>query len=863
MQSVNNKKAISKLAISGIKSNIKKFMVMIGAVILTTLLFSSLFTVGGSVVRESQISSMRKIGTTYHAGLKYMSLPEYEQVKDDSKIKDVSYCIMVGYLSNDELKKLTTEVYYSEELNAKNCFCYPEVGNMPVKENEIVTSDLVLEKLGVPAEVGSTFTVKLMIDGEEISQEFVLSGYFAGDKVAMAQTALVSKEFQEKYAPVKMTSYADRTDNSIAGWMSVNFDFGNSFNIEKNVQSLIARTGLRDDVDYGINYAYAGYEVDTSMVIVCITMLITFFIAGYLIIYNIFDINIVSDMQEYGLLKTIGTTGKQLKKIVIKRANIISLVGIPIGLLLGVGVGACILPFISGQMSTMTVGKGALHLNIWIIIGAALFSYLTVRISAGRPCRKAAKVSPIETLRYTEDSNNGGKRGKKLTVVILSLSLSLIILNGVIGLVSGFDVSEYVKGEVIADFSIQDASLDNMAAAYHETEAVDAEMLDKIKAQPGVNEIGNIYVSSFGQEFSEEGWNNLENTFFKKDAVIDCVKNNYTYENRDFDAVMADFRNEKSIKGSTYGMDEYAASKLVVVETIDGTDKIDWEKFNSGDYVLATRWSTDGQNFENIVEPGDKVQIRSHNQKYAETMEEPMESGQTTTYVSYENAPVKEYEVYAVVDIPLAMRYRVDDFILLDYILPESEYLEMDGEKAAMRTLVNVEDDKEAAFENWIKEYTNTEVDSMNYTSKGSVIAEYKSLSDTIGIVGVVLAVILGLIGIMNFANTMVTSIIVRSRELAMLEAVGMTGGQQRRKLMKEGFTYFIWTLVVSVVISSIMNVTVIRFLADAFGMFVWRFTLMPLAVCLPLILAMIVIIPVIAYNRLSKRSVIDRLRVE
>ena len=95
-------------------------------------------------------------------------------------------------------------------------------------------------------------------------------------------------------------------------------------------------------------------------------------------------------MQEYGLLKTIGTTGKQLKKIVIKRANLISLIGIPIGLLLGVGVGACILPFISGQMSTMTVGKGNVHLNIWILIGAALFSYITVRISAGRPCRGCA-----------------------------------------------------------------------------------------------------------------------------------------------------------------------------------------------------------------------------------------------------------------------------------------------------------------------------------------------------------------------------------------------------------------------------------------------------------------------------------------
>ena len=53
MQTVKNIKAISRLAVSGIKSNIKKYIVLIGAVILTTLLFSSLFTVGGSVVEET------------------------------------------------------------------------------------------------------------------------------------------------------------------------------------------------------------------------------------------------------------------------------------------------------------------------------------------------------------------------------------------------------------------------------------------------------------------------------------------------------------------------------------------------------------------------------------------------------------------------------------------------------------------------------------------------------------------------------------------------------------------------------------------------------------------------------------------
>ena len=863
MQKVKNKKAVSKLALSGIKSNKKKYIVLVAAVILTTLLFSSLFTVGGSLIAETQISTMRQIGTTYHAGFKNLSQSEYEKVKDDPYAKNMSYCITVGYLSDDKLNKLPTEVYYAEALNAKKCFCYPEVGSLPVKENEIVTSDLVLEKLGVEAKVGSTFKINLLIDDKEIEQEFTLSGYYRGDKLAKAQTALISKDLQEKVAPVKTITFPEREDNKTAGFISVYFDFNNSFNIEDNVVDLIERTGLRNDVDYGINYAYAGYDIDPSMVIICGVMLVTFFIAGYLIIYNIFDINIVSDMQEYGLLKTIGTTGKQLKKIVMKRANVISIIGVPIGLLLGIGVGTVVLPFISDQMNTMTVGKGEVHLNIWIIIGAALFSYLTVVISALRPCRKAAKVSPIETLKYTEESGNDARRGKKITVVILSLSLALVILNSVIGLVSGFDVNEFVKSDIVGDFSIQDASLDNMAASFHETDSVDLDLMEMVQKQPGVKETGNIYVSTFWQEFSDESWKILEDNFFKKEAIKDCINSCYTSGSYDYEACMNDYRKSKTLAGNTYGMGKFATGKLSVVETIDGSDKIDWEKFNSGNYVLATRWTMDGQFFINIVEPGDKVQIRSHDPKYAEITDEPVETGSRTSYTSYENAPVKEYEVYAIVDIPIPMKYPVSEFIELNYILPENEFLLMEGDKGAMRMLVDVEDDKEESFEKWIAEYTSSEDPSMDYRSKKSVTEEYKSLSNTIGIVGIVLAVILGLIGIMNFANTMVTSIIVRSRELAMLEAVGMTGRQQRHKLMKEGFTYFLLTMIVSVVISSILSVTVIRFLAKELEMFVWRFTLLPLVCCLPIMLGLIVIIPVIAHNRLSKRSVIDRLRVE
>lgn len=872
MQKVKNKKVINNLAISGIISNPKKYAVLIAAVVLTTLLFSSLFTVGGSLIKEIQLGTMRQVGGSAHAGFKYLSQPEYELVKNDKKLKNVSYRTMVGFAEGEEFKKTSAEVYFSEPLEAKFGFCYPEKGRMPEAENEIVTSDIVLDKLGVPHEIGAEFPLTIRIGEKSVTENFVLCGYFTGDPISMSQMILVSKDFQEKYAPTRMIPYTQSGDvNDISGYMSVDFNFANSFNIQGKVQALIDRTGIRKDVGYGINWAYMTQSIDPFMVVVCIVLLITFFAAGYLIIYNIFDINIISDMQEYGLLKTVGTSGKQLKKIVMRRANIISLIGIPVGLLLGVGVGALLLPSISDQMNTVTVGKGELHLNIWILLGAALFSYLTVIFSAKRPCRKASKVSPIETLRYTGESNETGKNKKKLFIVILSLSLALVVLNSVISFVSSFTMDEYIKILVVSDFSIQDATLDNFSFPDHVTDAIEKDVIEELEALPGVNALGNIYVNWANQEFTEESWQKIEDKFFTDPSVRTKLEHHvedmklwdpYIEEDYGVEDYLNEMREKKSLEGKTYGMNEYAVSKLNVVSTIDGSDTIDWEKFNSGDYVLVSRWTDDDVSYVNFVEPGDKVRVRSYDLKYSEEMEDEFE-GQKYTYISFENAPVKEYTVYAVVDVPFAMMYRVFDTFNCYFILPEDEYLAVNGECGAMRTLLDVDDDKEPEVEEWLKNYTTTVNSDLGYDSKETVKDEYASFTDMIRMVGIVLAGILGLIGLMNFANTMVTSIIVRSRELAMLEAVGMTGVQQRHKLMKEGFTYFFWTMAVSVVLSSVMSLTVVRFLSDEFGMFVWKFNLLPLVICLPFILVLIIIIPVIAYNRLSKRSVTDRLRVE
>ena len=842
MLKVNNKQAIMNLAQSGIRANQKKYLVLVCAVILTTVLFSSLFTIGGSLLTEIQNATMRQVGGSDHASLKYLSESEYNLVKDDKKIKDISYRILVGTCEGDVFNKTYTEVNWYEPLNAKNSFCYPEAGSYPQKENEIVLSDIILNNLsenlesGEKLTVGSHIKLSIRIGEKLITKDFIVSGYYRGDSLSRAQTAIVSKAFQEKYAPVKTVKFTELEENDYVGWIMADINYKNSFNIESKTKALIQRSGLREDVDYGINWAYLDTKIDPMMAVLCLILLATFIFAGYLIIYNIFDLNILSDIQEYGLLKTIGTTGRQLRKIIMLRASIICAVGIPVGLILGMGVGGLLLPVISRQLETVTVDKGKVHLSLLTILGAAAFSYLTVVISALKPCKKMSKVSPVETVKYTMPLDKNGKPKKKLLTVVLSLSLSLVVLNSVITIVKGFNMDGFISDMIISDYSVQEAQLDRAGSTYKDTQGVSQDFLAELANQKGVEAVGNVYFGNPNHTFSEAGWKKLKDNFLCREEVKQKIINYSSYRNNDFniDEYLEYLDGQRMLDGNTYGLGKFACEKLNVIQTLDDSDKIDWNKFNSGAYVLASQFEDEGEVLINIVEPGEKVLVEG-----------------------------KEYTVYAIVEMPYAMRLQAYSQIQCDFFLPENEFLALYGEWNPMRTLIDVKDENEEEFQSWLDAYTKQIESSLSYKSKDDIKEEYKSFGDMIGIVGTVVAIILALIGIMNFSNTIVTSIITRSREFAMLEAVGMTGRQQKRSVMKEGLVYFMWTFAVSVVFASLLSCTVVRELVTNLSMFSWKFSLMPVVLCLPFICILVVLIPVIVYSRISKKSVVERLRCE
>ena len=370
--------------------------------------------------------------------------------------------------------------------------------------------------------------------------------------------------------------------------------------------------------------------IDPVAMLVCAGAIVIFMLSGYLIIYNVFDLNLISDMKEYGLLKTIGTSGKQIRYMVKQRTRRICLIAIPIGLMIGCGIGEYLLPMIGKFINTVGADKGHVHMSIWIILFTAAFSYLTVAISSKKPCRKAAKISPVEAACFTGALKKNGKPKRRTFLVVLSLTLSLVILNSAYTLINSFSLDTYAEDYITADFCIQDKLLDNAGAQEKNVCAVDSASLNELRKQDGVESIGNLYLTTGEHEFSEEVWDEIEKNFFSDEIVKMQIESFYTDEGYTVSDYLRESHNKRTMEGNTYGMGELAVYKLNDVKTMDGNTSINWDKFNSGRYVLAERWQYANDGFLNIVNPGDNIEIEG-----------------------------REYTVYAVVDIPMTIEYPV------------------------------------------------------------------------------------------------------------------------------------------------------------------------------------------------------------
>lgn len=382
---------------------------------------------------------------------------------------------------------------------------------------------------------------------------------------------------------------------------------------------------------------------------------------------------------------------------------------------------------------------------------------------------------------------------------------------------ASFDFDKFVSDFSLTDFTVADASIINSNSPFN-TANVNKDFTDQAESLAGLENIGNVYLQAAPQPLDDISLKKLKELSEQSEAV---EYGNYL------------IRKEHGV--NLYGLDEWPAEYLEVIE--GSLDSGQWQA-GKGIYVTPMRMVGDGT--LSLYHPGDQVTIVCG------------------------NGTSKTYNVLAVVTIPSALSTPLNLDMGVEFVLPTGEFLkDIDSaDYLPMKTVFNVDDEHIIPAENWLKNYTTNTDSSLDYYSKVTLRQIFQTMIDMFRLVGGALCTLLALIGILNFINSMKTSILSRHKEIAMLQSVGMTGRQVKEMLIFEGIGYSLLGLSCSLVLSIIASVTVVRMMGAELSYFTWNFTLLPVILCVIPLIVITALIPLLCYKKMAQKTVVERLRI-
>lgn len=890
---VANRKCIRRLAFKNLQSAKLRNLITITAVALTTILFTTLFTIALSMVENFQQSNFRQVGTYAHGIFKQLTKKQFDELRGDPMIKEWGLRRLAGMATDDVFKKSQVEVSYMDENYAKYGFTTPTVGHLPEEGTNQAATDLkVLSLLGVEPELGNEFTITIDVDGTETTETFTLCGYWEYDDITVANHVAMAESRLEDI----LQKCNNQNHNGLTGSYNLDVMFQDASSIERNLKTVLEKHGYQNDepgrddyIGLGVNWGYAGAQLsdamDFSVILGIIAAVILIIFTGYLIIYNIFQISVAGDIRHYGLLKTTGTTGKQIKKIVLIQSLFLSVIGIPIGLLLGYGIGVLLAPVVIQTVADNdSVYYTSASANPAIFIGAALFSVVTVLISCRKPGKMAGKVSPIEALRYTEVDcllkkkktkkvskkgisvfsmayANMGRNRKKTFVTILSMSLSIVLFILTVSISNGFSMEKYLSMMISTDFIVADASYFNVRLHWGDRTPVSDDIVAQLENMDGITGAGKTYgEAGFSvYDFIEEDY--IRNGHMSKYYGSDFMEQLIDHMPREGNRLL----NEIDI----YGMDDFCLDQLTVW---DG----DISRLKTEENMIAAVYFTDDygnmEDHTNWAKVGDKVKIR-----YAEEVEyydaltgeiyetDDLSSLPATASVSQrpkdEGSKDVEYEVAAVVSIPTSLNYRF--YGNEQFVLNADQFIQDTGTSVPMYYTFNMADDETARqnMENFIADYTKNVDSSLDYESRYTYAGEFESFRNMFMLMGSILSLIVGLIGVLNFLNAVLTGIITRHREFAMLQSIGMTGKQLKKMLVLEGLYYTFGSVIISFILAVISSPLIANVIENMFWFFEYHFMITPLFIMIPVFAFLGILLPLVSFHFLAGKSIVERLR--
>lgn len=879
---VQNKKCIRRLSRKSLYAYRKRNLIAILAIALTTVLFTSLFTIVLSINTSFETYQFRQLGGYNHGTFKEVNEEQILAISAHKNVKETGVRNAIGTITEGVFGKTPAELSYMDENCTKWSYAEPTTGRMPKNGKEVTMDTTALALLGITpalgAEVALTYDVgDKSFDGETISDTFTLVGWWDYDDLMPVHYINISKEYMKEIEAQCIASGlvdAFRTDLNVMMASSVDIR-GQMEKVDTDLGYTWEIWNQENTVRIGVNWGYTSaqlseaFDFETLVAILAFIVLVVF--TGYLIIYNIFQISVTGDIRFYGLLKTIGVTPKQLRHIIRWQALLLCLVGIPLGLLLGYGIGVALLPVIIESTIINDVSL-TVSASPVIFVGSALFSLATVLFSCAKPGRIASRVSPVEATKYTGNVQvkkkrratrgakvhqmafgNLGRNRSKTALVVISLALSVVLLNTLYMFVGGFSMERYLAHSACSDFIV--STTDYFRFSHNADEFISEETIRQIEA--------NTEQTTAGCGYMLKGY--VPNMYMDEDKWLADTMRFTSPSDAQTLLAKAQRKGDKFAQmAQIEGIDRALFDKLGVVEgdiapMLDGNSRsiaIDVHVDDYGNVYDLERYPQVGETATvTYIEEIKVIDTRTG---------EPCNENTPAEYIDSVITKSRDvdYTVCALVTVPYSMSFRYGSQGYSAVLPVEAMQRDSGQDVTPICYLFDTPDAQaEQEAEAYLARLTSGAVSTLMYESKETLRTGFRQYQSMFLLLGGVLCAIIGLVGVLNFFNAIMTSILARLREFAVLQAVGMTNGQLKAMLVYEGLIYALGSVGISFVLTLILNPLAGGLLEDVFWFFEARFTILPVLIVIPIFALLGFLVPAALYGQTTRESVVERLR--
>lgn len=374
---------IFNLVFNSIRYQKKKYLLLFIGIIISVILSNSILLIVKNVY-ENQINERIKANGDYHISFIDVNKDLVDKLNEDNNVdqENTSLLLLETQNSLQEIKNLRCDLIHVNNIGFKNILSKLEIkeGRLPKNNKEIVLEEWVARRNNL--NIGNK--LKFNINGRDSYYEIV--GYYNNFK---------SSQYKEKTNIYTLLDNISERDWKQGKVLNIMFKLKNNVSIEDNIkkyESMVTndRFYLNEDA---INLEKREFAFNENLLI-SIVLIIPVMIVSIIMIVNIFNISVTEKVKYFGMLKMLGTSKKDIKKIVLLEAVLTGLIVFPLGIILSIIVVKYIIPLFN--ISYIIGDK--IHIYVECILFSGIILILTMMISSYFPARRAVKLVPLDAV---------------------------------------------------------------------------------------------------------------------------------------------------------------------------------------------------------------------------------------------------------------------------------------------------------------------------------------------------------------------------------------------------------------------------------------------------------------------------------